>query len=189
LITLVVGLALGYLAYVDESPGDTPAAAGALVALLVALVIAGGWWLLQRRNRGLVRTFVVSMVVVGVLVVWWAWAFAMPLAMAWDSGATADALGALRGISPDQSVCVTVTSGSIGPLTAPYERCALDGPPGAEVTYFAGGSDNGLARGLIFFDGPLRGGADQFVRHLVGGWYAFTQDSSGALGYTFTGGP
>jgi hypothetical protein len=188
LLVLFAGSALGYVAYSVESPGISPAGTCALCLFAVVVLAVVGWLYYKQRNRTLGRFFVVAMSAVGLLVIWWAWAFAMPAAMAWDTTATPNALTALRNLAPQHSVCKEVTRGSVGPLTAPYERCAVVGPPGAQVEYLAGDSRNSPVRGLLYFDGSRLVGSGQFVRHLVGNWYAFTQDASGALGYSFTGG-
>ena len=185
---LVLGAADGYLAVIMESPGSSLAGSCLFVALVALAAGLMGWWRLKRRNKHLAQVFLISMIISGILATWWAWAFAMPASMAWDSSATPSALEALEGIAPDHSVCVKVTSGSIGPLDAPYERCAIVAPPGATVSYYAGSTANSPARGLIFFHGARLVGTDQFVRHLVGDWYAFTEDPSGMLGYSFMGG-
>lgn len=187
LLAILVGAVLGYVAYLVESPGLSPAGACALCAFAVVVIAVVGWLFFKRGDRTLGRFFVLSIAVVGVLVVWWAWAFAMPAAMAWDSTATPNAIAALRNLPSEHSVCKDVASGSVGPLAAPYERCAVIGQTGGQVEYFAGSSRNSPVRGLLFFDGSQLAGSGQFVRHLVGDWYAFTQDPSGALGYSFTG--
>lgn len=187
-VAILIGIAIGYLAYVIESPGTSLAGPCLLVLLLVGVATIAGWWWSRKRNRSVAWLFAAAMCVVGVLVVWWAWAYAMPASMAWDSSANANALTALRGIEPEHSVCEEVSSGSIGPLGAPYERCAIVGVPGATVTYYSGSAASSPARGLIFFEGSRIAGTDQFVRHLVGDWYAFSQDPTGILGYSFTGG-
>jgi hypothetical protein len=184
-VAVLVGVLDGYLAFVIESPGTSLAGNCLLVACVALLVTGVGWRLLRSKGRRLRRTFVVSMLAFGLLATWWAWAFAMPAAMAWDSHATPDALTALRGIPPEKTVCIQVTSGAIGPLSAPYERCALAGPPGSFVEYSAPSSSG---RGLIFNEGPPPN--DECVRHLVGNWYGYTGDPSGMTGYAqCRGGP
>lgn len=187
-IAILIGAGDGYLAYVIESPGASLAGSCLLVAFVAGIAAVAGWWFCRKRNRFAARLFVATLGVVGVLAVWWAWAFAMPAAMAWDSSATPGALTALQGLPPNKSFCEKVVSGSVGPLDAPYERCAIVGGPGATVTYYAGNTANSPARGLIFFEGSRIVGTDQFVRHLTGDWYAFSLDPAGVLGYSFAGG-
>lgn len=185
-IAFLVALADGYIAFVIESPGTSLAGHCLLVAAVAAFVAAAGWWVSRQRNRSVAWIFGGAMVLIGMLVVWWAWAFAMPAAMAWDSHATTDAQSALRGLPPDKSVCVQFDHGSIGPLSAPYTRCAIIGPPAPTVEYSATAADPG--RGLFFVDGRAGDVAGFSTRHLVGGWYAYTQDPAGVTGYTFVPG-
>ena len=185
-IALLVGLADGYLPYVIESPGTSLVGHCLLVAAVAVVVAAAGWWAFRKRNRSVAWIFVGAMVSIGILDVWWAWAFAMPAAMAWDSHATADAQSALRGLPPNKSVCVKFDHGSIGPLDAPYTRCAISGPPTPTVEYSATGSDP--SRGLFFVEGPSGYVAGYSTRHLVFGWYAYTLNPSSITGYTFVPG-
>jgi hypothetical protein len=182
---LVFGAADGYVAFVIESPGTSLAGHSLLVAAIPVVVAAFGWLSLRSKGRKLRVIFATSILIAGFLATWWAWAFAMPAAMTWDNRATLDAVAATSGIPPEKSVCVQVTSGAIGPLSAPYRRCALTGPPGSIVEYFARGSTD-PTRGLIFDEGPAP--SDECVRHLTGHWYAFTNNPSGMIGYTCRGG-
>jgi uncharacterized membrane protein len=184
---LVFGAADGYVAYVIESPGTSLAGHCLPVAAIAVIVAAFGWLLLRSKWRRLRLIFAISVLIAGFLATWWAWAFAMPAAMSWDSHATADALAALRGVPAEKLDCIVVTSGSIGPLDAPYQCCASAGSPGSTVTYSAGKpEDLELERGLIFNEGPPL--SDECVRHLTGDWYAFTDSPSGMVGYTCRGG-
>jgi len=168
----------GYFAFTTDSPGASLAGHCLLVAG-IALVVAGiGWSFLCTKGTTVRRVFFVSMLVVGFLATWWAWAFAMPAAMAWDSGATPNALAAMRDAPEGKTGCVQVSSGSVGPLSAPYQRCAST----YGVEYYASASDPGTAGGLLFQQGTTLP-PDQCLRHLVGNWYAFTEDPAGATGY------
>jgi hypothetical protein len=188
-LAIFTGVADGTLAFAIESPGASLVGSCLLIAFVAVIVGGSGWWLSRTRDRGLGHAFLLTMGAMGVLATGWAWAFAMPAAMAWDARATPNALAALKGIPPEKSVCQQIETGSIGPLSAPFERCAVLGSPGPTVTYYAGNSaQHGPARGLIFFEGSPFVGSDEFIRHLVGDWYAFTEDPSGRTGYSFTGG-
>jgi len=190
-IALLVGVADGYFGYIIESPGTSLAGHCLLVAVVAASVAAAGWWVSRKRNRWFASVFVGTMAAVGVLVVWWTWAFAMPAAMTWDTQATPRAVASLTGIGTDKSVCSNVETGSVGPLDAPYRQCSINGPPGSTVYYYAmsGSTLAGPYRGLIFSYAPSDTFNDECVRHLVGHWYAFTGDPSGRTGYTCIGGP
>ncbi len=185
LMAVLLGALDGDLAFVIESPGSSLVGPVLLVALLAVTACGVGWWFLRDYSRFPVWIIVGTLATMGILATWWAWAFAMPAAIAWDPNATPDALTALKGIPPDQSVCKFVTTGSIGALNAPYERCALDGPLGAQVEYTPGETGD---RGLLFFEGSHLVGSDQYVRHLAGHWFAFNEGPPGIPGYTFTGG-
>ena len=190
---LVFGAVDGYLAYITESPGTSLAGHCLLVASIAVVVAAVGWRLLRSKNHKIRLVFAVSFLAAGFLATWWAWSFAMPAAMSWDSSATPRALGALKGIGVDRSVCVNVTSGSIGPLHAPYRQCAVIGGTGSLVEFTAQSQGNKADvspyRGLIFSDQPESTFSDECTRHLVGEWYAYTADPSGMTGYTCHQGP
>jgi hypothetical protein len=180
-----LGAAGAYGAFAGEAPGTSLALPCTVIAVVGALIALGGWLLLRRRDRFTARAFPACMVVVTVGVVWWAWAFAMPVAMAMDHDATHNARTALAATSDTgKQVCVTVEHGSIGPLDAPYSRCAWSGAPVPTVTYFARTQQ---PRGLVFMPhGTACDIGEPAVRHLVGSWYAFTDAPNGALGYTPT---
>ena len=190
-MALLVGLGDSYLGYVIESPGTSLAGHCLLVAVVAAIVAAAGWWVSRKRYRLFASVFVGAMAMIGILVVWWTWAFAMPAAMTWDTQATPRAVASLTGIWTDKSVCSNVESGSVGPLSAPYRQCSINGPPGSTVYYYAM-SGSTLAdpyRGSVFSYAPTNTFNDECARHLVGHWYAFTGDPSGGLGYACIGGP
>ena len=118
-IALLVGLGDGYLGYVIESPGTSLAGHCLLVAVVAAAVAVVGWWVSRKHYRLFPSVFVGAMAMVGILVVWWTWAFAMPAAMTWDTQATPRAVASLTGVGTDKSVCINVVSGSAGPSVRP----------------------------------------------------------------------
>jgi hypothetical protein len=121
----------------------------------------------------------------GIAVIWWIRAFSLSAPVAWDSGATSQALAALAKAPTNASQCIVVTGGSIGPLRAPYQVC-VSNPAHFGTVYFSvwsGGSIVSPARGLVFDEGPVSFLSDQCSRHLVGHWYAFTSDPAGLTGY------
>ncbi len=193
LLALLVGALLfgaldGYIAYRIESPGTSLAGHCLLVAVIAIVAAAIGWRLFRSRSRKFRATFTTSILIAGLLATWWAWAFAMPAAMSWDTHATPRAFEALKGIGVERSVCVIVTRGSIGPLHAPYQQCAINGRPGSQVQFTARSegakSDVSPDRGLIFTEAATNTLSGLCTRHLVGDWYAFTADPSGKAGYT-----
>jgi hypothetical protein len=189
---LVFGALDGYVAYVIESPGTSLAGHCLLVAVIAVAAASLGWSLFRSKSRRFRITFTTSILIAGLLATWWSWAFAMPAAMSWDTHATPRALEALKGIGVERSVCVIVTTGSIGPLHAPYQQCAINGQPGSQIQFTArsggGKSDVSPARGLIFTETAANTLSDLCTRHLVGDWYAFTADPSGKAGYSCRGG-
>ena len=107
--------------------------------------------------------------------------------MALDSHGTSQALAALKAVPLNKSQCVNITTGAIGPLKAPYQRCATNTQyQGSVVFYYAlaGNAVVTLTSGLMFNEGPVSDASDQCVRHLVGDWYAFTSDPEGRTGYS-----
>jgi hypothetical protein len=197
----VLALVLFYMGWALPSVGGSlvlPAlivlgtgAASALVAGLIARA---------SLHRTELKVLVMSMVVVAIVAAIWTFQFALPFAV-WSSRATAQAQAALsqaerspRGIletDPGQP-CVVHTSGSVGPLAAPYSECASWTPEGRFVTFDRTGSQSGgLGYALPDADNPF---PDECVRHLYGNWYMFTISSdandpgSCPIGYQFQGG-
>lgn len=123
------GLVAGYVAWTVVAPGVSlvltciTVAAISLVGLLVGLLV-GRRWLCSPGDRILRRLFVTATTISGITAVWWTYPFAMPAATAWDPAATSQARRALLGVPVDTARCTALMSGSIGPLRAPYDRCA-----------------------------------------------------------------
>jgi hypothetical protein len=188
---VVFGVFEGFVGFVCAAPGSSLATTCALVAALGLVGLGLGWAVLWRRgHRDGFRVFAVGTVALSIAAVWWTWAFALPAALQWDTSATPRAQTALRGIGDDKSVCTNVLSGSIGPLAAPYQQCAINGPPGSTVEYLVLSGDRPLSpyRGLIFSEAPESTFSDECTRHLVGDWYAFSGDPAGLIGYSCRGG-
>jgi hypothetical protein len=196
---LVVGPVLGYLGWVLPSPGGSLVAPTAVVAAAGLATAMVAWVVACFRPawRDL-WTFAVAAAVCTVLAAVWTFEFSLPAAMAWDASATPSAARALlqvqhgplspRGVP--RYPCTMVRSGTIGPLDAPYEECAVSSPEGHFVTYTAVGP--GPIRGVGYTDIGAAAFPDDCARQLTGRWWMFVQDTSGIgncpFGYRFHGG-
>ena len=199
LAVAISALILFYLGWVLPSVGGSLVVPTLIVlGTGVAFVLVIGLILRARASRTeLIVLIVGSLVVVGAAAVW-TFQFALPLAL-WTSGATAQARAALsqaartpQGIletAPAQP-CVNHTSGSVGPLRAPYSVCATSTPEGQFVTFTS--QSGGLGYAEPGAENPY---PDECVRHLYGNWSMFTDpsDSNGdpgscPIGYQFQDG-
>jgi hypothetical protein len=196
---LPVGFVLGYLGWVLPSPGGSLAVPTAIVGA-VGAAAAGVAWVVAcfRPSWRDLWAFAVTTLVLTVLAVVWTFQFSLAAAMAWDLHATPSAKSFLlqvqrgphhaNGVPVDP--CTTVPTGSIGPLHAPYQECAVSSPEGHFVLFTAIGT--GPVRGLGYTDGGAATFQDECSRHLVGQWWMFVQESSGTglcpFGYRFHGG-
>ena len=188
LSALGVGLVAGYVGWKLVEPGASLVLTCIIVAAIPLAGLLVGWrWLRAPGDHTTRRLFVIATTTFGFAAVWWTYAFAMPASMAWDAAATSQAHHALIGVPVDKSQCIAITNGSIGPLRAPYNRCATNAPqPGSVVYYYVMSGPRTEAdpyRGLVFNEGPASGLSDECVRHLTGDWYAFTADPQGLTGY------
>lgn len=123
-------------------------------------------------------------------------ALAMPARLALDAGATRQAQALLAGVrraaagSPSAVAhrCRTVTTGSSGPLAAPYQACATWTSRWHFVLFTKTGADGGTG----YTNAGAANFEDQCYRHLTGRWWAYTRDASGTgdcpFGYSFHGG-
>jgi hypothetical protein len=186
-----LGVFEGFIGFVCVAPGSSLVTTCAVVTAIGLIGLGLGWVTLWRKgHRSAFRVFALGTVALSTVAVWWTWAFALPAALQWDASATPRAQAALRGIGSDKSICTDVRSGSIGPLPAPYQRCAISGPPGSTVQYSVLSGEQPLSpyRGLIYSDAPASTFSDECTRHLVGEWYAFSSDPAGLIGYSCRGG-
>jgi hypothetical protein len=128
----------------------------------------------------------------------WTFAFSLPAAMVLDSGSTSQAQSALVQLASSPKgrygvplrPCVTVVTGSVGPVTAPYQQCAVSTPVAHFVLFTAVGHDGGIG----FTDRAAATFLDECTRHLAGKWWMFTAETKGTaggcpIGYQFHGGP
>ncbi len=200
LAALLAGVVLGYLGWVLPTPGGSLVAPTAVVAVAGGAVAIVGWVVACFRPawRDL-WTFAVAVAVFTVLAAVWTFEFSLPVAMAWDTGATPAAErfllqvehGARHANGVPLRPCTTVPTGSIGPLAAPYQECGASSPEGHFVTYTAVAP--GQTHGLGYTDIGAATFADECSRHLTGRWWMYVQDTSGIgncpFGYRFHGGP
>jgi len=195
LSAVAIGFVARYVGWTLVTPGASLVLTCVIVAAIPLIGLLVGWrWLRSPGDRTTRRLFVTATAVSGIAAVWWTYAFAMPAAMAWDTSATPQAQDALTGVPVNRTQCIAVMRGSIGPLRAPYNRCATSASLASSVVYYYAMSgprtDADPYRGLVFTEGPASGLLDECVRHLTGGWYAFTADPSGLTGYNqCLGGP
>jgi len=199
---VVIGLLLGTLGTVLVTPGHSLAVPTAIVAAVGGVIVLVAWVVASfRAARQAGWILAVGTAVVTLLACVWTFEFAIPAAVEW-SNATAQAQDALvrlqhssqnvHGTVPAQS-CTVHTSGSVGPLGAPYKECAVWTAVGHAVTFFP--SSPNASGGLMYTDRPLVFFADECTRHLVGSWWMFapSTDSGGDpgscyFGYRFHGG-
>jgi hypothetical protein len=199
LVALPVLLVLGYLGWVLPSPGGSLLVPTAVVAAAGAAVAFVSWVVACFRPawRNL-WAFAVAVVACTALAAVWTFEFSLPVAMAWDTGATPSAQRTLLQAqhAPINAggvpylPCSTVETGSIGPLPAPYRVCAISSPEGHFVIYTAVGTSP--VRGVAYTDVGAATFPDECSRHLVGPWWMFVGGASGSgcpFGYRFHGGP
>lgn len=128
----------------------------------------------------------------------WTFAYSLPTAMVLDSNATSQAQAALVQLASSPRgrygiplhPCVTEEVGSVGPINAPYGRCAVSTPEGHFVTFTAAGHDGGIG----YTDRFAATFPDECTRHLTGKWWMFTAETKGTaggcpIGYQFQDGP
>jgi hypothetical protein len=193
--SMVVGVALGYLGWTLPSVGSSllvPTVivfgVGAATATASWIVAGIGSW---RRQLRVFSVLVSSFTVMASI---WTFEFALPASLAWNLGAThtaqtvllklRDAPGFSHGVAPYPG-CMEVTTGSIGPLEAPYSECPLWTNVGHSVSF------RGDRGGLTYTDSPATTFEDQCIRHLVGEWWMFAPESNDMggcpFGYHFSG--
>ena len=141
----------------------------------LALGLGGGWWWLSGDEARQIRIrYAATIVLCALFATVWTFDFALPAAMAADTQATHQALAAISARSTKDCMKAVITSGSIGPLHAPYERCVLSSAAGPTVLYLT----QSAASGVAFDPGVETLLGATCVRHLTGRWWQWT---------TFTG--
>jgi hypothetical protein len=133
-LSVFVAIILGYLGWVLPSPGGS-LVVPALIVLGVGLALAGCSWIVAcftPRRRGLWKFAVVTGILSLLAAAWTFW-FSLPAAMWSDSGAVQQAQNALIKLSREPTSsngvpinhCWRIQTGNIGPLSAPYQECAI----------------------------------------------------------------
>jgi len=191
-ILVVTATVLGSLGWVLLSPGGSLA-----IPTLIVLGVGGAigiiYWIVTGSG-----TTAVALAAVTLAASVWTFACALPVSVALDPSADAQAHAAFvqlassprskYGIPVDP--CSTKRDGSVGPLDAPYRVCAVSSPQGHFVLFTAIGQS---PRGLGFTDIGAATFLDECSRHLIGEWWTFTASTGGLggcpLGYQFHGGP
>ena len=191
---LLVAAVLGYLGWVLPRPGAS-LVVPTLVVLGVGCVLAVmglAYWIVS--GRGAIALSILATTLVASI---WTFEFSLPVAVALDTSATAQAQTALAQLnsSPRSKYgiplhpCSTKVVGSVGPLRAPYRQCAVSTPEGHFVLYTSG---TGTSRGIGFTDIGAATFPDACSRHLIGPWWMFTAPTGGEgqcpVGYSFHGG-
>lgn len=197
---VLMGLVLGYLGWVLPTPGGSLVTPTLVVAGVgAALVIGGTAVALAIPHRLEAVTFAGVVLIFTLFASVWTYQYSLPAQMAWDSTATARAKAILFGMNHGNlnatvppRPCTEVTTGSIGPLQAPYEECATSTAEGHFVTFYRDGDPE---KGISYTDRATETLLDVCYKHLVGFWYMFTRadlsdpESPCGVGYDFNGGP
>jgi hypothetical protein len=199
---VVIGIALGVLGTVLVTPGHSLAVPTAIVAAIGGGIVLVSWVVASFRSRRQAGWILaVGAAVVTVLACLWTFEFALPAAIGWSNATTQaqDTFNKLQhdaqngdGNLPPQP-CIVHDSGSVGPLVAPYEECAIWTQEGHALMFTSIGP--GASGGLVYTDRPSVFFADECERHLIGNWWmsAPPPASSGDpgtcyYGYQFHGG-
>ena len=196
--TIGSAIVLGYLGWTLPEVG-APLTYPTLIVLGTGLGIGAiGWAIGERRHLGARRALVFPLIagLLAVAAATWTFEFSLPASVAWFSDATQQAQNALfvaahgpkdRWGEPVQD-CAVVTSGAVGPISAPYEVCTSLSP--ATVRFFAMGSQSGIefvshAQNSNYFP-------DACSRQLSGSWWMYRSSNNGVggcpIGYRFHGG-
>ena len=184
-------LILGCLGWVLPSPGGS-LVIPTLIVFGIGCLVAVALWI---ATGG--RAVVVSLIGIAGVASLWTFAFSLPASLAWNSGATVQALAALSRPNPpttnpaDESYlpCSVVRSGAVGPLDAPYQVCVTSFNSVHIVSFKTLGSPY---RGLTYTDVGASSFPDECSRHLIGMWWMFVGDTGRIgncpFGYQFHGG-
>jgi hypothetical protein len=188
----VTAIVLGVLGWILPTAGGS-LAIPTLIVFGIGCAIGVGFWFISGTWASLVCIAAIT-----VLASVGTFAFSLPVAMVFDSGATSQAQAALVQLASSPKgrfgvplyPCVTVVTGSVGPVNAPYQRCAVSTPVAHFVLFTAVGHDGGIG----FTDSAAATFLNECTRHLTGKWWMFTAQTKGTpgdcpIGYQFHNGP
>lgn len=209
ILAVAAAALLGYIGWALLAPGGSLVVptlivlgSGLALAAIAALVAFLGprrraWWLFS----GL-------MVPLAAVAAVWTFFFALPAAVAWDPSLHGQALAVLARLhaAPTNAHgrprrdCWTITTGSAGPVGAPYRECAIDSSIGSRPfvhVWFAPVSVPSEA--LDYTDVGTAAFVDECYRHLDGDWWMTAPEDEAAasggggracrIGYRPSGGP
>ena len=171
---LLVAAAEAILGYTTASLDDSEWASALVVVPVAVVALTLGLsililWLWEPRGATM---FALTLVVFSLLAVWWISMYGLAFRMELDAGATGQARSLLA--TTTGTKCVWVSTGAVGPLSAPYTRCVYVRTDLRQVTYVGFQSTSGL----IYEPGVSTPNAPSLcVRHLSGGWWASTRGS------------
>lgn len=191
LILTSLAIILLVLGWVLPSPGGS-LVVPTLVVFGIGCIAAVACWIVTGS-----RAVSISAVAITLIASVWTFQVSLLVAVTWGSTATVQARDALLRIDSGRRSaagiplhpCTVTTTGSVGPLDAPYRQCAVSTPQGHFVTFTP---PDQPTRGLAYTDQGAGTFPDECARHLIGEWWMFTGSSDGMggcpLGYQFHGG-
>lgn len=180
---VVVSVALlGILGWVLPVVGRSLAVPSLIVCGVGVVVVLGSWLALGAWKL----TAALAAITVGASV--WTFAFSLPTAMILDTGANSQTQAALALSNGGENPCLKVSTGSVGPISVPYNRCVWSSNVnGYLVTYASAGRV-----GIAFTNESGSAFPDECARHLTGEWWMYTQEVRGVgncpIGYQAHGG-
>lgn len=188
----LTAILLGALGWILPTAGDS-LAVPTLIVFAIGCAIGVTFWFVSGTWAS-----VVCVAAITAAASVWTFAFSLPTAMVLDSSATSQAQAALVQLASSPRgrygmplhPCITEGVGSVGPINAPYSRCAVSTPEGHFVTFAAVGHDGGIG----YTDRFRATFLDECTRHLTGRWWMFTAETKGTagdcpIGYQFHDGP
>jgi hypothetical protein len=157
----------------------------------IGCAIALAWWI-SFRDWAVVMSAIA--ITIGASI--WTFAFSLPASLTWGSNATVQAQTVLSRLDSSAKVdftplCSNIETGSVGPIEAPYRKCAGFTPRGHYFAVFTAAGQT--TRGLGYTDWADGTFGNECARHLVGRWWMFTSLKTSntpdcPVGYQFHGG-
>lgn len=175
--SIAVGVALGYIGMRVQVPGHSMVlrsaeltGAGVVLSLIVVVVASKRPWMRE------LWTFAVTVAVLSLMAGVFTFEFAGDVSLLLDSSATAQAQTALAAVQSGTrqsglAGCSTLSSGSVGPLQAPYRVCAFLEPRSDSFVEFL--APTSASRGILYSEATTPTFLDGCSRHLEDQWWAF----------------